>query len=133
MGDMMGGMMGGDAMGGFMGGSGDPGDEMNAGGNTGDQGGEMNAGGGTPAGEEDSGSGGGGGILNTLQGLVKSAGGKGGSSNSSSTAPASPATASGIQIQALRNIVGLVSSAFSSKQSANRLQLKNQVVSEGNS
>jgi len=73
MGDMMGGMMGGDAMGGFMGGSGDPGDEMNAGGNTGDPGGEMNAGGGTPAGEEDSGSGGGGGILNTLQGLVKSA------------------------------------------------------------
>jgi hypothetical protein len=133
MGDMMGGMMGGDAMGGFMGGSGDPGDEMNAGGNTGDPGGEMNAGGGTPAGEEDSGRGGGGGILNTLQGLVKSAGGKCGSSNSSSTAPASPAIASGIQIQALRNIVGLVSSAFSSKQSANRLQLKNQVVSEGNS
>jgi hypothetical protein len=122
-------MMGGGSMGGFMGGSGDPGGEMSAGGNTGDPGGEMNAGGGTPSGGDGGGSGGG--ILNTLQGVLKSAGGKGGSS-SAAAAPA-PATASGIQIQALRNIVGLVSSAFSSKQSANRLQLANQVVSEGNS
>ena len=115
MGSMLGGMMGGGMMGGLMGGGG------STGATPGDPGGELTAGGS---------SGGGGGILNTLQGLVKSAGSGQGKGTS---APSSPATASDIQTKALRNIVGLVSSAFSSKQSANRLNLANQMVSEGNS
>jgi hypothetical protein len=143
MGSMLGGLMGGGSSGGFLGGllggggggvatgatSGDPGGELTAGGgaSSGDPGGELNAGGGAAPGS----GGGGGGILNTIQGVLKSAGGKGNSAQAS--AAPSPSAASDIQIKALRNIVGLVSSAFSSKQSANRLQLANQLVSEGNS
>ena len=155
MGDMLSGIMGGDSMGGFTGDSGDsggvvmgPGQNVNGeiaspfssdymnynGGNggasSGDPGGELNAGGGAAKG------GGFGGLLGTgigsgngLLGLgnILKAGAGGGKGNSGPDAN----TASNTQVSALRSIIGMVTSAFNDKQSSNRLQLKNSIVSEG--